>query len=374
MHICSHAIEWLTLLFLDGLGTSARNRLVQHCKSPGELLEESWLETAGLAPRVLNAFKDRSNKERALERAKHELEALSRNHCSLIGQCCSLYPEELKNIADPPLLLYAVGDLQSFRLPRVAIVGSRSATSYGKRISATLAKDLSLQGICVVSGGAYGVDAQAHRGALAAGGRTICVFGCGVNVTYPQEHRDLYAQIKEKGVLLSEFPLGSKPSRFHFPMRNRIISGISKGIVVVEATEKSGSLITARLALDQGRDVFAVPGRIDSAKSRGCHRLIQTGAFLAQNAGEIVTELQLFDLHETELCRRQEASGDHGQALSPGAQKLLEKMEPYPLSIDVLGRSSGYSAIDLPGLLLELELAGVIRQLPGQLYELVSLS
>ncbi len=371
MHICSRAIDWLTLSFLEGVGCALQNRLIKQYGSPEAILAADDTVDPILGSRTQTVIRDRNNQKQALERAKRELDVLERNHFFLLAQCCPLYPEELKNIADPPVLLYGAGEVACFKRPRVAIVGSRTATSYGKRQGEAFGRDLARQGVCVVSGGAHGIDASAHTGALAGGGETICVFGCGIDVVYPKNHGQLYAHIREKGALLSEFSLGSAPERFHFPMRNRIISGMSRGTVVVEASEKSGSLITARLALDQGREVFAVPGRVDSLKSQGCHRLIQAGAYLVQNAEDVLQELRLGfgGLGSESPAEPSHEEGTDSLLLSTRAQELLSYVEPYPLSIDALGRLSGFSARDIPGLLLELELAGAIRQLPGQIYE-----
>jgi DNA processing protein len=251
----------------------------------------------------------------------------------------------------------------------VAVIGSRAASDYGRRVAAMLAGELAGQGLTVVSGAAYGIDAAAHRGALAAGGRTAAVLGCGVDVAYPRTHADLLREIAGQGVLLSEYPLGTRPEGFRFPARNRIISGLVQGVVVVEATEKSGSLITARLALDQGREVFAVPGRIDSPKSAGTHRLIQQGARLVQTVQDIFDELSW----ENRLAAPAPAQAAlPGPALDPGALSLLDNLDTYARDIDTLVRRTGLPVGEIHALLLQLELCGLVRQLPGKLYERVS--
>ncbi|NLB07392.1 MAG: DNA-protecting protein DprA, partial [Desulfobulbaceae bacterium] len=245
----------------------------------------------------------------------------------------------------------------------------RAASDYGRRVAALLAGDLAAQGLTVVSGAAYGIDAAAHRAALVAGGRTAAVLGCGVDVAYPRTHADLLREIADQGVLLSEYPLGTRPEGFRFPARNRIISGLVQGVVVVEATEKSGSLITARLALDQGREVFAVPGRIDSPKSTGAHRLIQQGARLVQTVQDILDELSW----EGRLAAPVPAMApDAPRArLAPGEQSLLDSLDTYPRDIDTLVRQTGLPVGEIHALLLQLELSGLVRQLPGKLYERV---
>src|SRR5438874_3259706 len=201
------------------------------------------------------------------------------------------YPVLLRNIPDPPPLLYVDGQVEPVDVQAVAIVGSRHATLYGIRIARTLAEELSRLGFTVVSGMARGIDRVAHEGALAAGGRTLAVLGCGLDVAYPPDHTQLRAQVAEAGALLTEFPLGSPPLAAHFPRRNRILSGLSLGVVVVEAAEGSGSLITAKLAAEQGREVFAVPGPIDAPTSRGTHGLLKQGAKLTETVDDILDEL-----------------------------------------------------------------------------------
>ena len=201
------------------------------------------------------------------------------------------YPVLLRNIPDPPPVLYVDGELEPVDVQAVAIVGSRHATLYGIRIARTLAEQLSRLGFTIVSGMARGIDRVAHEGALAAGGRTLAVLGCGLDVAYPPDHTQLRAQVAEAGALLTEFPLGSPPLAAHFPRRNRILSGLSMGVIVVEAAEGSGSLITAKLAAEQGREVFAVPGPIDAPTSRGTHGLLKQGAKLTETVDDILDEL-----------------------------------------------------------------------------------
>jgi DNA processing protein len=230
-----------------------------------------------------------------------------------------------------------------------------------------LAAELTAMGITIVSGAAYGIDAAAHRGALQAGGGTAAVLGCGVDVVYPRSHAGLYREILDNGVLLSEYPLGTSPEGFHFPARNRIISGLVKGVVVVEATEKSGSLITARLALDQGREVFAVPGRIDSPKSAGTHKLIQQGAHLVQTVADIIEGLSWGSGCPLLPQKSEKMAGI--LFVTPQERQLLECLDVYPRDIDTIGRMTEFAIVEIHTLLLQLELKGLIRQLPGQQYE-----
>ncbi|MGD9948804.1 MAG: DNA-processing protein DprA [Desulfobulbus sp.] len=310
---------------------------------------------------------DASRVDEARRRAQEELERLEILGGMLLCPESSEFPRALLSIPDPPAVLRCRGDVSLLSTPAVALIGSRAATEYGRRIAFRLATELAGQSLVVVSGAAYGIDAAAHRGALEADGKTIAVLGCGLDVAYPKTHAPLLAEIAVRGLILSEYPLGSKPESFHFPARNRLISGLVQGVVVVEATEKSGSLITAGLALDQGREVLAVPGRIDSSKSAGTHWLIRQGAHLVRHVDDILEA----------LAWRQEGhvpvhDGAHEKtriAFSHAERLLWDTLEVYPQDIDSLVRRTGLSVVDLHGLLLQLELKGLVRQLPGQLYE-----
>ncbi|MDO8545774.1 MAG: DNA-processing protein DprA [Nitrospirales bacterium] len=280
------------------------------------------------------------------------------------------YPAWLRAIPSPPAVLYCDGRIEPRDRQAVAIVGARQATPYGLRVTETLARELSGAGFTIVSGLARGIDAAAHRAALDAGGRTIAVLGCGLDITYPPEHGRLREEIAQCGAVLTEFPAGTPPKPSHFPQRNRIISGLSLGVVVVEAAEGSGSLITARLALEQGREVFAVPGSIDAPLSRGPHGLIKQGAKLAETVDDIIEEL----LPQLELPltlpspRRGEGKFSDLTGLSEVEQVVLAVMSRDPLHLDDLTGRSGLTPGGIAGILLGLELKGVVRQLPGQRY------
>jgi len=367
------AEDWLTLSFLPGLGCTLINRLVHQLGTPGAVLRDlnGVKAIPGVGPRLLDLLRDARQVAEARRCARAELEQLAKRNITLLTPDAPVFPARLRTIPDSPVLLYCRGDLAWLAHPAVAIIGSRSATDYGKRVATALAAELAGQGITIVSGAAYGIDAAAHRGALATGGGTLAVLGCGIDVVYPRAHGDLFRDIAANGLLLSEYPLGAKPEGFRFPARNRIISGLVKGVVVVEATEKSGSLITARLALDQGREVFAVPGRIDSPKSAGTHRLIQQGAHLMQTTADILEGLSWS--RGTSFSDPHPAAGDGLVTVTAPEQKLLDNLETYPRDIDALVRRTGLAIIEIHGLLLQLELKGLVRQLPGQQYERVRL-
>jgi len=357
--------DWLTLSLLPGLGCTLINRLVRCFGSPAAVLHNppGLRALPGIRPPLAEMLGDPRQIAEARRRALDELARLDQLDITLLTPDHPAFPSVLRDIPDSPVLLYCRGNLNWLDRPAVAIVGSRAASDYGRRIAAGLAADLAAAGVAIVSGAAYGIDAAAHRGALAGGGGTIAVLGCGVDVIYPRTHAELFARIAANGLVLSEYPLGTSPDAFRFPARNRIISGLAKAVVVVEATEKSGSLITARLALDQGREVFAVPGRVDSLKSAGAHRLIQQGACLISNAADILEALSWSTSHA--------AAPQAGPMpeLTETERRMLATLDVYPLDIDALVLASGLTVAEAHGVLLQLELKGLIRQLPGQQYE-----
>lgn len=272
------------------------------------------------------------------------------------------YPEMLKHIFDPPPGLFIRGRITEDDSRAVAVVGSRKATRYGITMAAKLAGDLAAAGVTVISGMARGIDTAAHRGALAAGGRTIAVLGCGPDVAYPSENAGLMEEIAGSGALISEFPPGMRPEAWHFPVRNRIISGLSRGVAVVEAASRSGALITADFALDQGRDVMAVPGNVTSELSRGPNRLIRQGAKPVECAGDILEDLGLERLFRVEDREAPVVS------LSPEEEAVKRLIEAEPLTLDGLVDRSGLPAQKVLASLTFLEMKGFARQLPGRIY------
>jgi DNA processing protein len=274
------------------------------------------------------------------------------------------YPKPLLEIADPPALFYAVGRVELLQRSALAIVGSRNASAQGESNAASFAQALSDAGLTIVSGLAAGIDAAAHRGGLAGAGSTIAVLGTGVDIVYPRRNTELARLIEARGLLLSEFPLGSGPIAHNFPRRNRLISGLARGCLVVEAALASGSLITARAALDQGREVFAIPGSIHSPLSKGCHSLIKSGAKLVESADDVLTELGGFRpsgyASTTAAGPGAPARGDAG---------LLTHMGHDPVDVDSLCLRAGLSAEQVSSELLRLELDGQVAALPGGLYQ-----
>src|SRR3989441_8670874 len=287
------------------------------------------------------------------------------------------YPELLRAIHDPPAVLYGDGAVEPGDRQAVAIVASRQATPYGLRITEALPGELTALGFTIVSAFARGIDAGAHRAALAAGGRTIAVLGCGLDVDYPPGHASLRAEIAGNGAVLTEFVPGTPPLAGHFPRRNRIISGLALGVVVVEAAEGSGSLITARLALEQGREVFAVPGHIDAPTSRGPHGLLKQGAKLVETVDDIVEELlPQLETMRTPLSQDSMVTGAGKRRsfapkppdLSSEEQVVLRVIGREPSHLDDLTEQSHLPAAEVARILLGLELKALVHQLPGQQY------
>ena len=279
---------------------------------------------------------------------------------NLIPFTSSFYPENLANIYDPPLVLYVRGKLKKEDERAVAIVGTRRATSYGKVAARKLARELAQAGITVVSGMARGIDTAAHEGALEAGGRTVAVLGCGVDIVYPPENSSLMQEIIRRGAVISEFPLGTRPLAYNFPRRNRIISGLSKGVVVVEAPLKSGAIITADYALEEGREVFAVPGPITSPYAKGTNRLIKEGAKIVEDISDILEELN--------LTRLKGVKSRIDLQLSFKEKTVLENLSYEPLHIDELVHRTKLPVWQVGDILTRLQLKGMVRELPGKLF------
>lgn len=292
-----------------------------------------------------------------------KLNWLSKNNIEYVCYDDANFPEILRTIFDPPPGLFVRGCL-NLTSPAVALVGSRKATIYGKKIAEQLGRDLARAGVTVVSGMARGIDTASHIGAMKSAGYTIAVLGCGVNVVYPPENDKVMRDIISTGAVISEFPPGSAPEPWHFPVRNRIISGLSRCVVVVEAAERSGALITADVALEQGREVAAVPGNISSKLSKGTNKLIKQGARLVEDAADILDEIGLTTL----FPRGDEVSSTKMVNLSPGENKIFDLLGSEPVHLDEIIVQSGFSAGEVLSLLMYLELKGVVRQLPGKMF------
>ena len=354
--------DWLSLSLVPGLGPATFWNLVNNLGSPTEVLLAPTAvlqQIPGVKPSIIEAL---TQKSLIGEVAQAEMNRLQKLDGHVITVDDSDYPVLLGKTAVPPPVLFVRGRKELLNRPSVAIVGSRAATSYGRRTAFTLARNLAAKHVSVVSGLATGIDAEAHAGCLAEGGATIAVLGCGLDIVYPRSNRDLYNQVIDQGVLISEYPLGTKPDGFRFPARNRIIAGLSHGVVVVEAARKSGSLITVQYALEEGREVFAVPGQIDSAKSSGAHWLLQQGASLIVSAEDIVDNLQL---QLGQLVQQAAHTRPHAAELDDESLTLLKLLDSYPICRDELLERSGMEPAKISEILLLLELEGLIELLPG---------
>lgn len=358
-------LAWLRLVQAPGVGPGATRRLLAAFGSPQAVLRASpasWREVAGheAATGLAQNHDDIATLHAstvAWLRAAPET-----RHVVTLGDLA--YPDTLLQIADPPVLLYAEGRVELLRAESLAIVGSRHATPPGRDNARQFATHLSQGGLCIVSGMALGIDGAAHEGALAGSGSTVAVVGTGLEQVYPARHKALAARIVADGLVLSEYPLGTPPLAQNFPRRNRIIAGLTRGTLVVEAAVQSGSLITARLAMEGGREVFAIPGSIHSPQSRGCHRLIQQGAKLVETADDILQELQWPSAQATAIAAPAAAT----DGTSP-LQGLLDAMGHDPVTLDALVARTGYPTAELNGKLLDLELDGRVARLPGGLFQ-----
>lgn len=360
-------VSWLALARVRGLGRVGFKKLADHFGDPRRAFSASEGELAqveGLDKESIEGLMTFSE----WEEAKREMERVYAAGAKIIPFNASNYPARLRTIADPPPFLYAKGEMREEDARAVAVVGSRSASDYGTRITRDLCHGLASLGFTVVSGMARGIDGEAHEAALAAGGRTLAVLGSGADVVYPPEHEELYQNICRHGAILSELPMGTPPFSYNFPARNRLISGLSLGVVVVEATEKSGSLITAGLALEQGREVFAVPGEAGASRSRGTHRLIRQGAKLVETVEDIVEEIapQLLALAD---AARPAAPRALPPDMGADARKIFAMIMEQPLQIDEVIQISGLSPAKVSEVLLDLEIRGFLRQLPGKRFK-----
>lgn len=356
---------WIALNIVPGLGKTLFYRLLKFFGTVEVIFkakEKDLRQVDGIGENLARAILG-FNLSRESEKEKN---FIRNNNVKVLTSVEEEYPENLKNIFDPPPVIYIQGDIIGRDLASIAVVGTRSPSHYGKLVAEKISGALAEKGITVVSGMARGVDSVAHKGAMDSGGRTIAVFGCGLSIIYPPENVRLRNRIIEQGAVVSEFPMSRKPDRGNFPARNRIISGLSLGTLVIEAGEKSGALITTQFALDQGRDVFAVPGNINNPKSKGPNLLIKKGAKLVEKVEDIIDELPFYIkntfLKEKETAVREKA------ALTEEEETLLSIIYPEASHIDSIIEKSSNSPGKTSALLLTLELKGVIKQLPGKMF------
>ncbi len=366
-------VFWLALARVDGLGVRGVHKLVEHFGSPQAAYMASLteLESCGLPARVAQAIFAQAG----VKEAEKDLEAATKGGYQVLTFESEPYPPLLKQIPDPPPVLHCLGDVTALSRHAVAIVGTRRPTAYGTQVAERLARDLAARQLVIVSGLARGIDGAAHRGALEAPGKTVAVLGSGIDVIYPREHERLAKKIVASGALISEFPMGTSPAPENFPIRNRLISGLSLGVVVVEAAEYSGSLITARLAAEQNREVFAVPGNITTAQSFGPNHLIKQGAKLTDQWMDVIEEfppevrMQLLPPVEASegTPATPEAASLFASSLTPDQKAVFDALRAdQPLFVDAVVGSAQISQPRALAALLELEMSGLIRQLPGK--------
>jgi DNA processing protein len=358
---------WLALHLVPGVGRITFKKLVGYFGHPRHVMRASagqLLRVSGIGPKLTQAIMEFQTAVE-VERELHIADALG---CQILTQEEAGYPPLLKAIEDPPPVLYVKGDIGELTGSGIAMVGSRRPSTYGSVIAAQLSRGLSAAGVTVVSGLARGIDSVAHLKALEHGGRTIAVLGSGLAHIYPPENRLLADRISRQGALVSEFAMRTKPERLNFPLRNRIISGLSLGTVVVEAGERSGALITAQWALDQGREVFAVPGNVTAPTSRGANRLIKMGAKLVECAADILEEFPQYILGGELLQASAAPESTQGDS-TPEENRLLALLDPVEARhIDWIIEQAHFPTSMVSSLLLKLELVGKVTQLPGKLF------
>lgn len=359
--------SWIALRAVDGVGPVLFRRLLERFETPAAVLSavpSALGAVRGVTPQIVAAI---AAAECRLF-AEAECRRIEQAGVRLLTFLDADYPRRLFEIGDPPPLLYLRGIVPAWD-PAVAVVGARRATREGIKNAQRLSSELSAAGVTVVSGLARGIDTAAHRGALVDGGATVAVLGCGLDVDYPPENRQLAEQISRSGCILSEFPLGTQPLAEHFPRRNRIISGLSRGVLVVEAVEKSGSLITARYALDQGREVMAVPGPISSPACRGSNRLIKDGAQLVDSVSDILEACRI-SLQRQNLPLFEQQSVRPRHDLTPREAAVYELIAQGPRHLDEITQALELTAGEVSAMVLGLELKGLLQQLPGSYYSL----
>jgi DNA processing protein len=377
-------IYWLALMLVPGLGTRTANKLLDRLRTPQAIFRSSRteLETAGVSGAVAQSIASGCTFDDAATQQQKMMEAGA--VAITIGD--PRYPQTLRDIYDPPVVLFARGRIDLLHSISLGVVGTRRPTPYGLAVAERLSADLAHAGMTITSGMARGIDTASHKGALAAGGDTIAVFGCGVDVVYPSENKKLASEIAVRGLLLSEFPMGAVAFPQNFPVRNRIISGISVGVMVVEGAQYSGSAITAKLAMDQGREVFAVPGNITSKLSWAPNLLIKQGARLVQDWNDVISELPAESRRHLIEVGRQKVLAEAGASIAtPGsepaslfpsrspelsdvARRTLESLKiDAPIHLDdLLEKIEDTSSSEIIAALFELEMQGLVKQLPGK--------
>ena len=362
-------VGWVALALTPGLGARTAGKLLREFGSPDAIFNASL--TALEAQRLPAAVAQALHSRRPLSDAAKELAQVQAAGCRLLTWDEPQYPARLREIYDPPPLLYVRGNIELLNRHTISMVGARRPTPYGNQMAERLSKDLADRGLVISSGLARGIDASAHKGALnSPAGATIGVLGCGIDVVYPKENKKIFEQIEQRGAIISEFPMGTFPAPQNFPIRNRIIAGMALGVVVVEGAQYSGSLITARLAMEFGREVFGVPGHVTQPSSFGPNQLIKQGAKLVTGWEDIVEELPTpvrAELMPVESASHEERAALIEASLGPNERPLYGLLSvDEARQVDELVENSGLSSSEVLAALFDMELKGVIRQLPGK--------
>ena len=357
----------VALNLIERVGPVRVRQLLEHFGDAPAILraaKQQLLQVRGIGEDTAEAI---ASWEKAID-LPGELKRISDFGCHILTQADEEYPELLRQIYDPPIVLYVKGRLTAADKNAVAMVGSRQTTHYGLEVARKLAYQLAYLGVTVVSGGARGIDSAAHQGALAAKGRTITVLGTGINLVFPAENKELFERITASGAVLTQFPFNRQADKQSFPIRNRIVAGVTLGTVVVEANLNSGALITANFATEYGRQVFAVPGRIDSPQSKGCHDLIKKGAKLCEGAEDVLSEFEYLFPGSNRPPTASETGVLPALTLSENEQKVYDVLSNEELTIDDVIRRSGLPSSAVSVGLLSLEMKRVVKQLPGKLF------
>ena len=364
-----HSLPWLALRLTPGLGARLAAKLLRHFGSPEEIFRASLTELEACQLPVAAAQATFS--KAAFRDAEKELAQVRKAGCHLIHWEESKYPKRLLEIYDPPPLLYVRGNQQVLNRYTISIVGTRRPTPYGNQIAERLARDLAEHGLIVASGLARGIDSSAHRGACAASrGGTIGVLGSGIDVVYPKENRKLFEEVEKRGAIITEFPMGTYPAPENFPVRNRMVAGMALGVIVVQGAQYSGSLITSRLAMEFGREVYGVPGNITEPVSFAPNQLIKQGAKLVVGWEDVVEELPTeirAELFPVEATSQEERASLFEANLSPIEKRLFDLIRiEEPIHVDELVETTGLSSSETLAALCEMEMRGIIRQMPGK--------
>jgi DNA processing protein len=364
-----HYLGWLALALTPGLGARMAGKLLREFGSPEAIFNASL--TALEAHRLPAAVAQAIHSRQPLSAASKELAQAQAAKCRLLTWDEPEYPQLLREIYDPPPLLYVKGNAELLNRHCIAIVGTRRPTPYGNQMAERLGRDLADHGLVIVSGLARGIDSSAHKGALSSSrGATVGVLGCGIDVIYPKENRKIFAEMEERGAIISEFPMGTFPAPQNFPIRNRVIAGMARGVVVVEGAQYSGSLITARLAMESSREVFAVPGNATQPVSFGPHQLIKQGAKLVTSWEDVIEELPTpvrAELVPVDSASSAERASLAEQGLGPNEKALYALLQmDAARHVDELVETSGMSSSEVLSTLFELEMKGLVQQLPGK--------